>query len=229
MVPRRPTLLALGHECHISRRDAPAQPESSWDAVLRQLAECQRSHTRMDARAHEGASAETRRLRMAMLHVVIDPSSSWFAVIAACRAFRHMVIFSDAPLDQVTATISEWILEAGARSWSRIDKRLAPLRPLLESSFRNEAFRTTASLAKHLDINERVLTAAMLREFGISPVRLRIITRVRRMVVALLTTDEHVAQIAYAQGYGHPSQADHDLRRLLGVSPRELRRMLTLP
>ena len=41
----------------------------------------------------------------------------------------------------------------------------------------------------------------------------------------LVTSDDHVRQIAFRLGYEHPQQFDRDFRRVLGMSPGEFRRL----
>ena len=80
-----------------------------------------------------------------------------------------------------------------------------------------------SALARMPNLTEPDLKRLLLRDIGMSPAWLRLIVRARPAVSAVWTTDEHVAQVAYAIGYRHPSQMHRDLRRLLRASPRSLR------
>jgi AraC-like DNA-binding protein len=173
-----------------------------------------------------GAGLST--LLPALARIVGDPTSSWFVVVAGCKAIRHIVTGSGAAPNRSVQMVASLLLAAHPRRWEDVDARLTPLRPLLDSAPRDVALRTAAALACYLNMSERLLTKLVLCEFGISLPRLRIIARARPFMVDLLTTDEHVSQIAYARGYGHASQADHDLRRLLELPPKEFRRLCAL-
>jgi FixJ family two-component response regulator len=54
----------------------------------------------------------------------------------------------------------------------------------------------------------------------------RTLLRLRPLIGQLANTNEHVAQIAFAAGYEHPSQVDRDFMRCFGTTPRRLRELL---
>lgn len=54
----------------------------------------------------------------------------------------------------------------------------------------------------------------------------RTLLRIRPVIEQLANTNEHVAQIAFAAGYEHPSQVDRAFKKCLGMTPRRFRELL---
>jgi AraC-like DNA-binding protein len=168
-------------------------------------------------------------LLAALAGAIVDSSSSWFVAVAACRSFRHVITSSHRSAAAVRRDVREWMLHAVGPRRADLDDRLNRLAAALGQHNRDETLRDTNSLAAWLGASEKQLRVDLQREFNVAPRRLRLILRARPVIAALVDTDELVSQIGYRYYYDHPSDVDRDLGRLLGVSPRGLRRIVGGP
>lgn len=163
------------------------------------------------------------RQRRALLHhlgLLIATAGTFILFSAGCKAFkvinsRRSEIVAARDLDDIRHLIER----AAESDWSRIHGGLARV---IEVGNQVEV-ATKRAFAQALRLSERDAEVLLARELDLDLPTLRLLLRVRPIIVALARSGDHVAQIGYAHGYEHKSQVDHDLRRLLGVTPKEFR------
>jgi CheY-like chemotaxis protein/AraC-like DNA-binding protein len=81
-----------------------------------------------------------------------------------------------------------------------------------------------AAVAKELGLHPTHLGRLIKLHTGVGFRQLRRLLRARRALLLVATSEEQLAQIAYAVGYAHASQLDRDFRHLFGVQPGWIRR-----
>ena len=160
-----------------------------------------------------GAWATTRVL----LEMLASVQAPFTAFVAACACFKelhsgsHFTRGHDQCVRAIQIELSRPILHDGVQQL------------LKECSSQSRALPSTKDLAIRWGTSDRDVSQAIQQHLGIGIARLRIAARCRPAIHLIITTPEAVSQIAYRCEYEHPSQLDHDLQRMLGVCPRELR------
>lgn len=98
----------------------------------------------------------------------------------------------------------------------------------LEAAWRLGVRLTERILARELHTDRSELGRRIRLDTGLTYRQWRRGLAVQPVLRELITTNEQVAQIAFHCGYEHPSQLDREFRMLMGVSPSEFRRRLTI-
>jgi AraC-like DNA-binding protein len=80
------------------------------------------------------------------------------------------------------------------------------------------------SLAKRYNVSRWHLSRMIPRQTGRYYSDLIRAAVIRAAIAEVVETNEHFSQIAYARGYQHLSQFDHDFLVTFGCSPRDFRR-----
>lgn len=141
--------------------------------------------------------------------------------VVACRCFRALaagssvVHFGLGDLGLLTAELDQLRTVA--------DRRVRLLISQYQS--RPHELPATCDIAKAWRLTPSAVTPIVVRAMHVNLAGLRIALRCRPAMSKLVGTDERVSQIAYLVGYKHPSQLDHDFRRLVGLAPRVFRRV----
>jgi CheY-like chemotaxis protein len=156
--------------------------------------------------------------------VAADPASTLPVFLTACRGFRRLrtAVAAEVPREAVEA---ERRLSMAISSALPDDVRVRELVDQL-SAKGPRAVMTTKAIALEWAVTPDAVTRLLRRQTLVNLAGLKLALRCRSSLQALARTDEQVAQIAYSAGYEHPTRLDHDLRRLLAVSPSAFRRTL---
>jgi AraC-like DNA-binding protein len=170
-------------------------------------------------RGNSTPAAPRDRAIRGLTRVIAADATPLHLFLAACSGFRAVALPSD---PSRIATAAALFTAAMEKRGQAVDPRVVQL--LQEFSQRPELLPATRSIALSWQVTPTAVTATLLRALGVNLPRLRVALRCRPVIRDLVTTDEHVAQIAYGRRYEHPSQLDHDFQRLLGLSPRAFRR-----
>jgi DNA-binding response OmpR family regulator len=110
--------------------------------------------------------------------------------------------------------------------WSNVDRIVRHLVVRLIAAGKACVHLREDVSAGELGMDPQDLSNLLVREIGLSFRQLRRVIVMRRGVQMLASSDEQVAQIAYAVGYEHPSAFDHSFKSLLGLSPGDYRRLI---
>ncbi|MEK8051544.1 helix-turn-helix domain-containing protein [Ideonella sp. DXS22W] len=116
------------------------------------------------------------------------------------------------------AAAAAWLLPRWRAARGRLDQRLADLPQVLRGL-------PVRAVAAWLGFSPRQLERRSLQAHGLSPRELRTITRGHDAVLADQAA-EPLADAAQQHGYADQPHMTREYRRLLGVSPAELRRQL---
>jgi len=160
------------------------------------------------------SQSETTRV---VLEILASVRAPFTAFIAACACFKELHTDSHDTrgyshlVRTIQIELNRPILHDGVQQL------------LGECTSQSRALPSTKELAIRWGTSDRDVSQAIQQHIGVGIARLRIAARCRPAINLIITTPEPVSQIAYRCEYEHPSQLDHDLRRLLGVSPRDLR------
>ena len=85
---------------------------------------------------------------------------------------------------------------------------------------------TVADYADHLDVSRSRLTNVVERATGLRPLQVIHNRLVNEAMMMLTTTDQHVAQIAFALGYSDPAYFGRFFRQQTGMTPARYRRQI---
>jgi AraC-like DNA-binding protein len=118
-----------------------------------------------------------------------------------------------------------WLDDAATRAARPLDPRLAFALKRLEESGPEWAVNE-ADLAADLHVDRGTLWRLLDHDLGLTFADCRAIVIVRRTVVELARTKEHVQQIAFHLGFSDPSTLNHVFRRVLGTTPGAFRELL---
>jgi AraC-like DNA-binding protein len=156
-----------------------------------------------------------------LLSVVASPSTPLVAFLTGCRAVRvatrgdaHLMAFLS-ELDDLIGSFDRRVSHEGLRQVIEDDHNFPDTRML-----------ATRDLAVRWRMKDREVSRITTNELGVGVSGLRMAVRCRPAFVRVFTTKERISQIAYASGYEHVSQLDHDFDRLLGRTPRALRELV---
>jgi DNA-binding response OmpR family regulator/AraC-like DNA-binding protein len=171
------------------------------------------------------------RFRAAFLarlaQAVADPEVTLLEFSALTEILRLILANEDWPPDHVIniRRLVDKLVTASRCDWIRVPEMV---RRIIERVIGDQAsWRVTeAAVARELGLDSTAPSHLVTREVGLSFRQLRQVVVVRRAVQILAVSDEHVAQIAYAVGYDHPSGFDRTFTRMLGTSPRGYRQLV---
>ncbi len=113
-------------------------------------------------------------------------------------------------------------LHAGEPASSRDQKRIIDALHLIEARYTEPLSLT--SLAGRVQMSPYHFLRVFRAVAGVTPHQYLVRTRLRRAAVALATTDELIATIAFAHGFGDLSTFVATFRRVFGLAPRDYRR-----
>lgn len=85
---------------------------------------------------------------------------------------------------------------------------------------------SVADYANHLGVSRNRLTTAVERATGQRPLQVIHNRLVNEAMMMLTTTDQHVAQVAFALGYGDPAYFGRFFRQQTGITPARYRRQI---
>jgi AraC-like DNA-binding protein len=105
-----------------------------------------------------------------------------------------------------------------------------PRRPVVEAVRRIEATGgriRVSELAVAVGLGERRLEQAFQEEVGLSPKQACRMVRLRGSLAALLDPRHPLAEIAFAAGFSDQAHLGNEVRRLTGLTPRELRHLVS--
>ena len=203
-----------------------AQASRSFGALLSDLDEVWPVLVAADSPV--GLREPTReRLSTALALAACDPGLTFIEFLSVARALRAIAM-ADRALPLLAHQVRAAIVDAAARRQSAVDDRARYVLTRLESTANRWATIGAEDLAAELKLDSATLWEVLQDQLGLSFIPCRRAVVVRRAVLALAASDEQVAQIAYQIGYEHPNQLDRDVRRLLGVTPTQYRRLLSI-
>lgn len=196
----------------------PAAPDHIA-AVIHRVARAGGDPLQQVVRRLHGGRDESARSSLGgwLVRASVDGAVDLLGFWQVCAALRLIGDDPDAiDQDEVLATI-----EAALRIRAALDERALTLLRAISECWtwprRGECELATAEpTVRHLkDVTGRGI-AGWER-----------LARLRLALVLLLTTDEHVRQIAHSLGFAHGGQLSRDLHELTGLSPSEIRQVAT--
>jgi AraC-like DNA-binding protein/CheY-like chemotaxis protein len=162
------------------------------------------------------------RLRHLAARAAADPGVTLFEFVALLRVLR--CIFPRGPARSADVLrIRDRLLEAARRSWHGVQPDTQAIMSHMETMGPALIHATKERLAASLNLTPTILTRDLRRDLRFSLRLLRRVILMRRAALALATSDEQVAQIAYVLGYEHASPLDRMFKRTFGMSPGEFR------
>lgn len=146
-----------------------------------------------------------------------------FSAAAAC--LRYTLDRGSNLAEPEVAQMVAWLDEATTHSSQHSDRRVTHVLMRLEHLPRVWCSRE-AEFAAELDLDRSALWRLLEHDLGMSFLRCRTVVTIRRALVELIRSREHIRQIAFRLGFEHPTTLNHLFRRVLGVTPTALRRLL---
>ena len=122
--------------------------------------------------------------------------------------------------------VRDRLVAASLVDWRQIDMTARHVVERAETAGKGCVHLTELPVASELGLQPHRVSALLGRELGLSFRELRRAIVMRRAVQMLASGSEHVAQIAYAVGYEHPSPFNRSFLNLFGISPRSYRRLV---
>lgn len=177
-------------------------------------------------RAADHAHLDLERLKSRLLHTLADRRVNVFLFLVCAKALTLVLSAHPDTLPSTLREISDLVKEATALDVVTPDWRVqATLAKLEESETRVGQFREE-EIARTLGVNRAHLGRLLRDATGFTFKQWRWGFLLRPALILLATSQEQVAQIAYSCGYGSLAQFDHDLRRLLHMTPTEYRQLV---
>ena len=118
------------------------------------------------------------------------------------------------------ATVSAFSAEIGG--WARLPAIVRKAREHADAHFSEDC--NLSLLAEVAGVTKEHLTTAFRKHIGITPVRYLWSVRARNAACLVQSSDLNLSTIAERCGYKSPYHLSREIKRLTGVSPREMRR-----
>lgn len=162
------------------------------------------------------------RLQLGLVRAASRPDSSAAFFIRCAKALRDVTCWSES----VSVTQIEHIRALLERPAELDDSFSEPhIERILWSLERLGPVASERHVAADLRITTERVGAELLRQFGACFPEVKRALRIRRGAYRVAISDEQFAQIAYQLEYDHPSQFSREFRAILGLSPRQFRRL----
>lgn len=164
------------------------------------------------------------QLRRQLAQALAEPTLTFFEFLAlstSCRMARQGVSVS------MSAAAKQVIASAARLRWEDVDDNVRQVVTVIECA--RHRWRSLRIDRVAADMNT---DAASLRQALHEPMRLtfRSLVRaivIRRAIVELAASGDHIRQVVYRLGYEHHTSFDRDFHRFLAMSPSEFRVLVT--
>jgi CheY-like chemotaxis protein/AraC-like DNA-binding protein len=172
------------------------------------------------------AQAGGMQVQRALVEILAEPGAPLPAFLAACRFLGRSRTTSTDDLADLACSATDALRAALEPSVAALDPRVRDLAAqLFDRPPGRQPALTLRAVADAWSLTPFDATALLKREIAVDLRGLLRIARCRPALQRLVIEAEQVSQIAYSVGYEHPSQLDHDIKRLLGVTPSVFRRI----
>jgi AraC-like DNA-binding protein len=192
------------------------------------IAELLRHLDRMEAAAPSGpdnapVDAQTRLLKV-LAQAAANRDLTVLEFTAAANALR--LLSSRSLAWSVTVRrIREELAEASRRTAFQLEPKVERVLSHIEAAGSNWSDVTEQQVAAEHDVDVATVWRWLDRQVGLTFPRCRRLVVMRRVVLQLTETDEHVRQIAFRVGYVDHSRLDHEFDASFGLTPTGFRRL----
>ncbi len=161
-----------------------------------------------------------------LICALLKPDLSTWHFLACAKAFRQVVMAAPTiPLKELAAGARDVLVDVECRLRQAVDPLLRRAMEVLEAPAMDSWRRSEEEVAKTIRLNASQLGVVLQRGTGSNFRECRRAPAIRLAVGEIGNTHEHIDQIAYRAGYEYPSQFSREFEEVLGLSPRQFRRL----
>jgi ActR/RegA family two-component response regulator/AraC-like DNA-binding protein len=203
--------------------ESPAARSASIVGLLRHL-DVLAGLADADPLAHR-IEAGRAGLSRAIAHTLASRRLTFFEFVAGARALRYVQAHPEVPVQAIVPIVRDSAEEA-ARPGGSLDARVEQVLSRIDAASRARSPFSERALAADLRMSRNAIWRLLHRELGMTFRKCRQTVLMRRAVLALAHSDEHVRQIAFSLGYRDPAHFGHDFRGYFRSAPTEFRHLL---
>ena len=184
----------------------------------------------LQLKAHDATHCDSdetiEKFTLLLAQLIADSQVTFVEFVTAASALNQFLSDPRARSQNGLANLLQRLMLASEINSEDVDE---PIRRAIEGFqlFAPRQPTPEVALITHQEgLGPNELSDLMQRFAGLSLKSVRRAVIVRRAVLALAESDEHVAQIAYSIGVEEPGNLDHDFKAVVGTTPTIFRRML---